>query len=149
MRKILFAVMLTAIFVTSCNSGPNFSDVVEKEWKLVDVRLEGKSIHFNRGILEDEGFGEIFTLSFKDGIVSGKGAPNIYSAPYTTGDGQSINIQLMRSTLMAPIREPQRFKENDFYTYMQNAYKWDIVDSNLEIHTNNENDEEVILVFSL
>ena len=89
MKKLFFAIILiAAIPCMNCTSSPKvpavtFSDVIEKEWKLIEVHIDGKNINFDRSALADDGFGELFTLTFDAQNLSGVGAPNRYSVPYT------------------------------------------------------------------
>jgi heat shock protein HslJ len=149
MKKVIFLFVMAFALVMSCKSTPKFSDVIGKDWKLIEVRINDVDIRFNRNTLVNEGFGEIFTLKFDSGIISGVGAPNRYSAPFTQRDKQGLSIMLMRSTLMASIREPERLREHDFFIYMQNVYEWNLIDDILELTSKNDDGETVVLIFSL
>ncbi|MDR0709577.1 MAG: META domain-containing protein, partial [Spirochaetaceae bacterium] len=130
-------------------STPHFSNVRNKEWKLVAVQTEAENLTFGRKQLIDEGFGDIFTIQFAD-QVSGKGAPNRYFGPYETGKALSLSIKNVASTLMTPIREPEKLKERDFFTYLGNAYRWNLnKEKQLEIFTKGEDGAEAVLVFVL
>jgi heat shock protein HslJ len=159
MKKLTLSVIAIAVLAASCVStsgntntinAVKFVDVVpDKEWKLSEVYVNGKTTGFNRNSLSS-GLTEMYTISFNPELVSGAGAPNRYTAPYTVGKNQTINIALVRATLMASINEPAGLKEHDFFTYIQNAYKWDIVKENLELYSKVENGSlEIRLVFSL
>jgi hypothetical protein len=50
---------------------------------------------------------------------------------------------------MAPIREPEKLREQDFITYIQNASSWNLKGKNLELCSKTESGSEVVLVFSL
>ena len=132
----------------SINSTSSFSDVTGKEWKLIGVYVNGKNTGFNRKTLPEEP-GNLFTLNFNGEIVSGTGAPNRYSAPYTTGENRTVSIMLMRSTMMASFFQPENITEHEFFTYMQNVHAWKPVDNNMELYSKAENGSEVRLVFSL
>ena len=145
MNKQIFSLLLTAALMVSCansnasasglrdadgnTSDPssagtntaNPSTIEGNEWKLIDVYVAGTNINFSRSTLPEE-LKNFFTVNFDAQIVSGVGAPNLYSAPYTKGDNQTINITLMRSTLMASFFQPENLSEQDFFTYMPNAY---------------------------
>jgi heat shock protein HslJ len=60
-----------------------------------------------------------------------------------------MSIKNVAATLMAPIREPEKLKERDFFTYLQNTYRWTISKGNLELSTRGENGAEAVLVFAL
>ena len=148
--QILVLVPILGIaMIMSCGSSPKFSDVVGKEWKLIEVRTGGKNIVFDRNTLSNEDAGDIFTMNFDAETISGTGAPNSYSAPYTLSSKQSISIMPVRSTMMAAIRQPEKLRENDFFTYMQNVSTWNLAKNNLELYSKTEDGGEVVLVFSL
>ena len=156
MKNLFFAVVL--ITAMGCKTTPEvtisvdalqFSEIIGKEWKLIEVHVDGTNINFNRYVLADEGFNELFTLTFDEETISGVGAPNRYSAPYTQEENQTITIKLARSTMMAPLREPEKLKEHDFFVYIQNVDNWDLVDDNLKLHSKNEAGAEVTMIFTL
>jgi heat shock protein HslJ len=144
-----FALFLAgAVFCAACGSAPKFSDVRDKEWKLVAVRAEAENIDFDRNQLVAEGFGDIFTIRFAD-RVSGVGAPNRYSAPYEAGKDLSLSIKNVAATLMAPIREPEKLKERDFFNYLEKVYGWNInQEKRLELSTKGEDGTEAVMVFA-
>jgi heat shock protein HslJ len=149
--KKLFLLLFIIITLTACGSSPNFSKVTGKEWKLIQIKMDDKSINFDRGILAKEDAANIFTLTFDAQAISGVGAPNRYNAPYTLGDKktQGISVNPMRSTLIASISQPEKLREADFFIYMQNVYEWNLVDKNLELRSKTEELGEIILTFSL
>jgi len=149
-------VLITVLFVllaltfVSCKSTPKFSDVTGKEWLLVEIKSDTQGLTFDRKNLKNEGFGEIFTLNFDGERISGVGAPNRYTAPFKVEKNQVISIKLVASTLMAPIREPERLKEQDYFTYLQNAYKWNFTkEGKFELYSKNKDKAEAVLIFSL
>jgi len=141
----LFAVILS--MQTSCASVPEFSDVSDKTWKLMEVRA-GKELIFERGMLAKEGPKDVFTLRFDAERVSGAGCPNRYFAPYTLAENQAIDIKPIAGTLMAALFEPAQLKEKEFFAYLENADKWNIVKGNLELRSKNSEGKTVFLVFS-
>ena len=157
MKNTTFAFMFIAVFAVSCLSTPqnsvldnipDFSEAVEKEWKLIEVWVDGRNTNFDRAVLGRQGFGEIYTLSFDTQSISGTGAPNRYSAPYTLGDNQTVKIMPVLSTMMASLFEPEGLKEHEFFVFIQNAYEWNLVNQNLELYSKTENGSEVKLVFN-
>ena len=149
MKKI-FLLLLTFVFVISCSSTQNVKNIRGVEWKLIKVHTDNADISFDRDMLSAESASEIFTLNFDAQNISGMGAPNRYSAPYSLGRGQSISISVIRSTLMASLWQPERLREHDFFVYMQNAYEWRLSNNNtLELTSKDENGDKVTLVFSL
>ena len=150
MKKVV-VLILTLFFgiIFSCKSIPNFTEVTGKAWKLVEVQVNGASIGFNRSTLTSEGFGDIFTLTFDAERISGAGAPNRYFAPYTLDKNQAISIKTIGGTLMAPIRQPEKLKEQDYFNYLQSAYKWDLVNLNFILLTKDAAGAEVKLIYAL
>jgi heat shock protein HslJ len=140
-----------ALIANACTSAPNFSDVTGKEWRLAEIRTEPENIVFDRNKLTEEGFADIFTLNFNNGQISGKGAPNRYFAPYELVSAKDVNISIkaVAGTLMAPIVEPEKLKEREFFAYLQNIRKWNIVNGNLELTTKGSDDREAVMVFKL
>jgi len=167
MKKLFLLIMLVTILFMGCKStkpaqqkesaspaqqpvsNVTILDITEKEWKLIEVRINGENTGFNRATLTRDGFGDVFTLSFNEGMVSGMGAPNRYSAPYVPGSGRDISVMLLRSTLMASIFESSRLKEHDYFNYVQNAYRWNLNNNNLELYSKIESGDEIILIFNL
>jgi heat shock protein HslJ len=155
-KTILLSFSVIILIAFGCSSAPssttNFTEVTGKEWKLIQVKIEGRNIHFNRKELIEHEADHIFTLNFDAQTISGVGAPNRYNAPYTLGDlkERAITINPMRSTLMAALWQPEKLKEYDFFIYMQNIYKWDLTNNqHLELHSKTEDNKDVVLVFSI
>ena len=147
---LLILLILVSMPLSSCKSTPKFSDVTGKEWLLVEIQTEGDSTLFSRETLKSEGFGNIFTLNFDAERLSGVGAPNRFTAPYKADKKLGISVQLIAGTLMAPLREPERLKEQDYFTYLQNAYKWNYTkDGTLELHSKNAAGIEAVLIYKL
>ena len=149
MKKQYFLLVMVIAVIISCNSTPRFSDVSGKDWKLIEVNVDDRVILFDRKTLSDEDAGDIFTFNFDAQKISGKGAPNLYSGPYTLGDNQAISLNPVSSTMMAPLKQPEKLRENDFFVYLKNVYKWNLVDKNLELYSKTEDGAEVKMVFSL
>jgi len=149
MKRIYFLLLLVITAIISCNSTPNFSEVSGKKWMLIEVNVSDRVILFDRKTLTDENAGDIYTFNIDAQNISGTGAPNRYSGPYTLGDNQAISLSPVSSTMMAPIIQPEKLREYDFFVYMQNVYKWNLVNKKLELYSKTEDDTEVKMVFSL
>ena len=124
-----------------------FSDVLNKEWYLAEIRA-APTITLDRGKLTDEGFGDIFTLRFDGERASGVGAPNRYTAPYTLDDQQGLRIKDAASTMMAAFREPEQLKEHEFFVYLHNTVRWSLADRKLELYSQGADGTAAILVFT-
>jgi hypothetical protein len=48
---------------------------------------------------------------------------------------------------MAPLKEPEDFKEGEYFTYLGNAYRWDLVQGGLELYTKTGDGKDAALVF--
>jgi heat shock protein HslJ len=151
MKKIIPILLITAVLalMESCAGTPKFSDVSGKTWKLVEIKYPHKIVKFHRQTLINEGYGDIFTLTFDSGNLSGAGAPNRYTAPYALTGKNGINVRPMRSTLMASIYDPEKLRETDFFLYMQNASEWTVIAKHLHITTKNTLGEKITLIFAL
>lgn len=154
MRKQYFLLMLavTVIVITAtigCSSAPSFSEVTGKKWKLIEVNINDRNILFNREALANEDAGDIFSFDIDAQIINVTGAPNQCSGQYTLGSNQAISLSPMSPTMTTPLRQPEKLREQDFFVYMQNVYKWNLVDTNLELYSKTEDNAEVRLVFSL
>lgn len=156
MKKLLFSVLIVAAFIMSCGSTGNiekFSDTTGKDWKLILVCIDsepaGQEIVFDRKTLSGEKAENIFTMKIDTSNISGTGAPNNYLAPYTLGEGQTISIMPIRSTLMASLWQPESLKEQEFFLYMQNVYEWKTDKKNLELHSKTEDNRDVKLIFEM
>jgi len=147
--KQFVLLILTVFILGACSSAPKFSDVAGKEWLLTEVRIQPNNILFDRNTLKSEGFENIFTLNFDAERLSGTGAPNRYMAPFTLDKKQVIKVEPIAGTLMAPLREPEKLKEREFFNYIQNANKWNFANGSFELYTTGEDEAEVVLVFSL
>jgi len=149
MRKQYFFLILIIAVIISCSSAPKFSDVSGKEWKLIEVNVDDRVILFDRDTLANEDAGTIYTFNFDAQNISGVGAPNRYSGPYTLGANQAISMNPVSSTMMAPLKQPEKLREYDYFVYLQKVYKWNLVDKKLELYSKTEDDAEVRMVFSL
>jgi heat shock protein HslJ len=137
----IMTLLLTIITIpVSCSTVPKFSDVQDRDWKLVEIRINPESIIIN----ESDDF---FTLRFDMERVNGIGAPNRYFAPYLLADKQGIAIKAIAQTQMAALFEPEELKEHEFFIYLQNTRRWNLVRGNLELYTRGTDGTEAVLVF--
>ena len=125
-----------------------FESVRNRNWNLVGLRTDTQNIVIDRGKLAAEGFGEIFTLRFGAGLISGVGAPNQYNGPFTLGEDQAVTIGMMASTMMAAFREPDELKEHEYYAYLHKTVRWNLTGGNLELYSSKEDGSEIVLIFA-
>jgi heat shock protein HslJ len=126
---------------------PSFDLVIGKEWKLVEVLVENVQTAFTRDALDAE-FSNFYTLKFQDGAISGRAAPNNYRGPYELAENQGISFNKIAATLMAPLKEPENLKENEYFKYLEGVSRWDLRDGRLELHGKDQDGTASALVFA-
>jgi heat shock protein HslJ len=148
------AFILPAIVFASCAGGASFgeskavfNDVQGKEWALIEVRSQGKTVQLDRKKLEAGFPGGAFTANFEESRLSGVGAPNRYFGPYTVDSSKTLSIGTLASTMMAALFEPEGLKENEFFGYLSSAKRWDLRSGKLELYSADSSGAETILVF--
>jgi len=119
-------------------------------WRLAEIRNSAGTVPITR--TPPAGFGTTdlsgwFTISFQNGQVSGMGAPNRYSGPYTEGAGQALSIGNLISTKMASFVELKELKEHEYLGYLSRVTRWGIRGGRLELYSTDESRAERILVF--
>jgi heat shock protein HslJ len=154
-KQILFLLVVALLLGCKSTGGggsiSSFSDVVGKELKLIEVQID--STPFNRIVLYDRADlikhkHDVYTLTFSGNMVSGTAAPNKYSAPYTRQD-KNLSIKVMRSTQMAPLVQPEKLQEYDFYNYMQKVESWTTDKGRLVLNSKTDDGIAVRLIFAL
>jgi heat shock protein HslJ len=156
MKKQILFLLVVALLMSCKSTGGNissFKDVLGKELKLIEVQINStpfeRIVLYDRKDLTKNKVGNIYTVNFSSDTVSGTGAPNKYSAPYTAGDNNTLTISLIRSTLMAPIVQPEKLQETDFYNYMQKVGSWSAENGKLVLHSKTDSGIAVRLIFTL
>jgi len=155
MKKQILLFLGVIVLVMSCKTTPknvsSFSGVMGKDWKLIEVQLDGtpfnRIVLYDRNDLKKNNVGGVYTMNFNAEMVSGTGAPNKYTAPYTLGDGNALKIDVIKSTLMAPIVQPEKLQEQAFYNYMQNVESWSSDNGKLVLQSKAENGNVIKLIF--
>jgi heat shock protein HslJ len=149
-RYVQLAALFAAVIFTqtACASAPEFTDVRDKDWKLMEVRAGKDKIIFRRSMLSQQSIKDFYTLRFDAERVSGAGYPNRYFAPYDLAEKQAIDIKPIAATLMLAIMSPEQLKENEFFAYLEKADQWNLVKGNLELRSTNNEGKTVFLVFS-
>jgi heat shock protein HslJ len=123
------------------NTG-NISSIQDKDWVLEELRINSTTVRIVRPANT-----EAFTIRFDAERVGGTGFPNHYFGPYTAGEGNSLSIGNMASTLMASLFEIEGLNEREYYAYLSKVKSWDIRNGKLELTTSGQNGETVILVY--
>jgi len=148
--SVLLFCTLASWTLASCASTPSsFNEVKNRDWHLAEIRTWPTTIRLDRDVLARSGFVDVFVLRFEDERLSGVGAPNRYFAPYSLEGTNAISIGLLAGTLMASIAEPEYLKEYEYFTFLQNAHRWNISNGKLELHSRKDNGTRAVLVFTL
>ncbi|MDR0402824.1 MAG: META domain-containing protein [Treponema sp.] len=122
------------------------ASIAGKEWKLLELRKGTAVTVIDRGRLERDGFGDLFTINFGE-RVTGKAAPNRFVAPYQAGANNALAIQPPAGTLMASIYDPERIREEDYFQYLINVKSWKLVRNRLELYSSDSDGRETVLVY--
>ncbi|MDR3342337.1 MAG: META domain-containing protein [Treponema sp.] len=153
----MFSVLLMAgLTAVACVGGAsvkqqslNFDAVQGKSWMLVEVKTDSGRVMLNRPALEANGMGDTYTLQIDAERISGKAAPNRYFAPYQVGEDQHISFKPIAGTLMISIIDIKAdLTEQEYYDYLDQVYRWDVSDGNLELHTLTKDGKAAVLIFS-
>jgi len=159
MKKSTGALFCAVLLFASCAGGAStggasfmessadFKDVKGKEWMLLEIKSQGKTVSIDRKKLEAGDMGGAFSINFDVSMVSGMGAPNRYNGPYTVGDNNALNIGTLASTKMFAFNEPEELKEDEFFAYLSKASRWNLSSGKLEIYSANSAGAEIVLIF--
>jgi len=152
MKKTLLVISLLicipAIFTHANGSrvagNATFSEVEDKVWSLTEVKADPGVISIDRARVSKN----IYTVKFQAGRLIGTGADNSCFASYTAGEDKALSIGKVISSRMAPLFEMRNFTEREYFIYLEKAYRWDLRDGKLFLHTYDKNSANVILTFS-
>jgi len=139
----------TAAAANTANAanGP-IAEISGKNWKLMEVKIGAESLQINRKKLDADGTGDFFTFSINDDRVSGRAAPNRYTAAYKTGDNNALTLTAPASTLMASIYAPEEIEEKEYFEYLIKVNRWKLNQGKLELYTTDKTGTEAIMVFA-
>ena len=121
----------------------SFSRIRPIDWNLAEVQKGAQTIVIDR----EKAQREIYSIRFQDGRVRGRGAGNLFFAPYIEGRNNTLSIQRIACTYMAPLFEMEGFREHEYFRYLERVNRWEFRDWKLKLYTCDENKEEAILVF--
>ena len=127
---------------TTSMSVRHITDIQGKDWILEELRINAATVRIDRPHNT-----ECFTLRFDAERVGGIGLPNRYTGPYTAGEGTSLSIGLLASTLMVSLFNIEGLNEHEYFAYLSKVKSWNIQNGKLELTTSGENGETVILVY--
>jgi len=120
-----------------------FSRVQRLDWNLVEVKSGSTTVVIDRARAQRE----IYSIRFQEDRIRGRGADNIYFAPYSAGVNNSLSIRRIASTYMNPMFEMEYFSEHEYFRHLERVYRWEFHDWKLKLFTYDENNGEVILEF--
>ena len=120
-----------------------FSKVKRIDWNLAEVKNSSKTIIIDRTNVQRE----TYSIRFQEERIRGRGADNLFFAPYTVGANNSLSIQKIAGTYMVPMFEMENFSEHEYFRHLEKAYRWEFEDWILKLYTYDENNEDVILEF--
>jgi hypothetical protein len=144
---------MTALLAFSCVSGgktADFSGFEGKTWKLSGIK-DGSGVvllYLDRVLLKQAGQEDFFTIVFREGLYSGRAAPNLYRGPYEPGVRQTITIKPAAATLMAGLVTIDGLTENDFFAYLARVTRWSAGQGGLELYSAAPDGSPVTLVFA-
>jgi len=144
---IITMLLVPAIFsfandITIADNVP-FSKVQRIDWNLAEVKSGATTIIIDR----DKAQSEIYSIRFLEDRIRGRGANNIYFAPYYVGVNNFLSIRSIASTFMIPIFEMENFSEYQYFRHLERVYRWEFHNWILKLYTYDENNEKVILEF--
>jgi len=128
---------------TSIADNVPFSRIQRIDWNLAEVKNGSGTIIIDRVKAQTE----IYSIRFQEGLIRGKGANNIYSAPYTAGDNNTLSIRKIAGTYMLPLFETENFSEYEYFRHLERVHRWEFHDWKLRLYTYDENKAEAILEF--
>jgi hypothetical protein len=144
---VITLIFILAIFSyaddSSITNSVFFSKIKRIDWDLTEVKSESATVIIDRTKAQRE----IYSIRFQEDRIRGRGADNIYSAPYNLGVNNSLSIQRIARTYMVPIFEMDNFRETEFFQYLERVNRWEFQDWKMKLHTQDENGTEVILEF--
>jgi heat shock protein HslJ len=148
--KALGLLLVTGSLITGCAGGASvkepaagiaaFDEVQGKEWVLTGIQTGEGSIISNDN-------GNDYTMTINEEQIGGRAAPNRYFAPYELGEDQDITISPIAGTLMFSLAEPEGLTESEYYAYLAQVYRWELIDGALEFFTITEDGQDAVMVF--
>jgi heat shock protein HslJ len=152
-KKIVFF-LAAAMMISACSGGPavrsgiSFADVQDKDWVLTELKTASGTILIDRQKMEAINLGSAYTLRFDPERLTGTGAPNRFTGPYTAGKGRSLSIGPAAATLMMSLVQPEGLTEREFFDYLAKVTSWDLLEGRLELNSSSESGGAAVLVFS-
>ena len=149
---VVLAGIIAVFVMAACVGDPSvqgeafvFSDIIGRDWYLVEIRTEPGGVSLDRAAMEADGLGEAFTLKFEEDRISGVALPNRYFGPYTR-KGQGIKFGRIASTLMAGFKELD-ITEREYFDCLERAERWAWNRDHLELHSTDSAGQRAVLIF--
>jgi heat shock protein HslJ len=152
--KTLGLILVTGSIITGCVGGASvkepaagiivatFDEVRGREWVLTGIQTgEG-------GIISNSS-GDDYTMTINEEQIGGRAAPNRYFAPYELGEDQDITISPIAGTLMFSFVEPEGLTESEYFAYLAQVYRWELIDGALEFFTITEDGRDAVMIFTV
>ncbi|MDR0539244.1 MAG: META domain-containing protein [Spirochaetaceae bacterium] len=111
---------MTGIALVPAQETAQDADITGIDWYLYEVKRGKDSFILDRAA---PGSAAIYSFRVEKGRVSGKGAPNNWSADITLGNG-TLKLGLIASTKMFSFAEPEQLKEHEYLTGLERAARW-------------------------
>jgi heat shock protein HslJ len=152
--KIIFLLIAAAV-VSACSGGSavrsnrSFADVQDMDWILAEIKTASGTVLMDRQKMESVNLGEAYTLRFGPERLTGIGAPNRFTGPYTAGEGRSLSIGPAAATQMMSLVQPEGLTEREFFGYLDRVASWNLRRGLLELNSSSESGGAAVLVFSL
>jgi hypothetical protein len=153
-KRWLISLLFVVIFTLgSCAGAASFKKIQGKNWKLVEVRIDTSNsrdpIKFDRTKLKVEEMDDIFTLNFNTAAeVSGRAAPETYTASYELGDGQSLFFKQVNVNQTDRVIAPERLRETTYFALLEKINRWGYSQDKLELYSITPDGQETILIFT-
>jgi hypothetical protein len=156
-RWLVPLLLVAAFYFSSCAGEAPFTKIQEKEWKLVELRISSSNspefsrdpVNFDRTKLKSEGMDDIFILTFSTRAgVSGRAAPDTYTASYEQGAGQSLSLKQVNTTHSDRVIAPERLRETEYFTFLEKINRWEFNQNKLELYSVSPDGKEAVLIFS-
>ncbi len=126
MKKLIFTALSVALLAVGCGKRQASVSLGAHDWELYEISFSGSS----GDIMSTETPPMGVTLVFNDStmMASGRGGCNRYSAPYKTGDRNTIEFLMPVMTQMAC---PDMEFENRYMGWLMAVESYDVTDEQL------------------
>jgi hypothetical protein len=92
---------------------------------------------------------DIFVLTFNTAVeVSGRAAPETYTASYELGDGQSLFFRQVNINHTDRVIAPERLRETAYFSLLEKINRWGYSQDKLELYSTTSDGQETILIFT-